>query len=129
MTDGGTWAVRVVRTLDWVEPLSVAAGLAHREGALCLLSDGGPNGRRSWVACEPDRMVTQRMEADRPFAALAGAGMDRFVVGLATYDAGARAATGDRGASPGDWPDLTLARYPAVLIFDHEARTVSARSD
>ena len=118
--------VRVVRTLDWVEPLAVAAGLAHREGALCLLSDGGPNGRRSWVACEPDRIVTQRMEADRPFAALAGDGMDRCVVGLATYDAGARVATGERGPSPGDWPDLMLARYPAMLVFDHEARAVSA---
>ncbi|WP_428151565.1 anthranilate synthase component I family protein [Brevundimonas sp.] len=118
--------VRVVRTLDWAEPLAVAAGLAHREGALCLLSDGGPNGGRSWVACEPDRIATTRMEADRPFAALAGEGMDRFVVGLATYDAGARPATGDRGPSPGDWPDLMLARYPAMLVFDHEARTVSA---
>ena len=118
--------VRVVRTLDWVEPLAVAAGLAHREGALCLLSDGGPNGGRSWVACDPDQIVTMRMEADRPFAALAGEGMDRFVVGLATYDAGARPATGDRGASPGDWPDLMLARYPAMLVFDHEAETVSA---
>ncbi|WP_298159531.1 anthranilate synthase component I family protein [Brevundimonas sp.] len=118
--------VRVVRVLDWVEPLAVSAGLADREGALCLLSDGGPNGRLSWVACDPDRIVTTRMEADSPFAALAGEGMDRFVLGLATYDAGARPATGDRGASPGDWPDLMLARYPAMLVFDHEAGTVSA---
>ena len=118
--------VRVVRTLDWVEPLAVAAGLAHRQGALCLLSDGGANARRSWVACAPDRIVATRMEASHSFSALAGDGMDRFVVGLATYDAGARPATGDRGASSGDWPDLMLARYPAMLVFDHEARTVSA---
>ncbi|WP_309628592.1 anthranilate synthase component I family protein [Brevundimonas sp.] len=118
--------VRAVRTLDWVEPLAVAAGQAHREGALCLLSDGGSNGGRSWVACEPDRIVTTRMEADRPFADLAEQAMDRFVVGLATYDAGARPATGDRGESPGDWPDLMLARYPAMLVFDHAAGTVSA---
>ena len=117
---------RVVRTLDWVEPLAVAAGLADRAGALCLLSDGGPNGRRSWAACDPDRMTTVRMEADAPFAALASEGTDRFLVGLATYDAGAREATGDRGASFGDWPDLTLARYPAMLMFDHEARSVAA---
>jgi para-aminobenzoate synthetase component 1 len=121
-----TQAVRVVRTLDWVEPLAVAAGLAHREGALCLLSDGGPNGRRSWVACDPDRIATTRMGAEGPFAELAGEGMDRLVVGLATYDAGARPATGDRGPSPGDWPDLMLARYPAMLVFDHEAGMVSA---
>ena len=126
MTGEGTLAIRVVRALDWVEPLAVAAGLAHRQGALCLLSDGGPNGRRSWVACAPDRIVATRMEASHSFSALAEDGMDRFVVGLATYDAGARPATGDRGASPGDWPDLMLARYPAMLVFDHEARTVSA---
>ena len=119
-------SARVVRSLDWIEPLAVAAGLAHREGALCLLSDGGPNGRHSYVACEPDRFATERMEAGRPFAALDAEGMDRFVVGLATYDAGARVATGDRGASHGDWPDLTLARYPAMLVFDHEAGTLSA---
>jgi len=118
--------VRVVRTLDWIEPLAVAAGLADREGALCLLSDGGPNGRQSWVACAPDRVVTGRMEPGRPFDALTADGMDRFMVGLATYDAGARVATGDRGPSPGGWPDLTLARYPAMLVFDHEARRVSA---
>ena len=116
----------VVRTLDWVDPLAAAAGLADREGALCLLSDGGPNGRRSYVACEPDRVVTERMEPSRTFAALDDMGSEQFVVGLATYDAGAREATGDRGASAGDWPDLTLARYPAILAFDHDARTVSA---
>ena len=118
--------VRVVRTLGWIPPLAVAAGLADRDGALCLLSDGGANGRRSYVACGPDRIVTQRMEAGRPFAALSDGGMDGFIVGLATYDAGARVATGDRGASPGDWPDLTVASYPAMLVFDHAARDVSA---
>jgi len=118
--------VRVVRTLDWIEPLAVAAGLADRAGALCLLSDGGPNGRRSYVACAPDLITTTRMEADRPFAALAEMGGEGFVVGLASYDAGARPATGDRGPSAGDWPDLTLARYPAMLVFDHERGVVSA---
>lgn len=118
--------VHVVRTLDWIEPLAVAAGLADREGALCLLSDGGPNGRHSYVACDPDRIVTTRMQTGDAFTALAQDGMDRFVVGLATYDAGARVATGDRGPSAGDWPDLTLARYPAMLVFDHEARSLSA---
>ena len=118
--------VRVVRTAAWIEPLSVAAGVSAREGALCLLSDGGPNGRRSYVACAPDLVVTGRIEAGGPFDELTRDRMDRWVVGLATYDAGARAATGERGPSAGDWPDLTLARYPAVLVFDHQARTTSA---
>ena len=43
------------------------------------------------------------------------------VVGLASYDLGARPATGDR---EGDWPDLMLARYPAMLAFDHQDRAV-----
>ncbi|WP_220119302.1 anthranilate synthase component I family protein [Brevundimonas diminuta] len=40
-----------------------------------------------------------------------------------SYDAGARPATGERG---GGWPDLMLARYPAVLAFDHQDRQVRA---
>jgi len=39
------------------------------------------------------------------------------VVGLLAYDAGARAATGPREPV---WPDLMLARYPAILAFDHQ---------
>ncbi len=121
-----TAPVHVALARHWVEPLAVAAGLAQREGALCLLSDGGPNGRRSYVACEPTWTVVERVEAERPFAALTQDGMDRFVVGLATYDAGAREATGAREPAPGDWPDLVLARYRSMLVFDHEARSVSA---
>ena len=34
----------VERPLAWRDPLGVAAGLAHRDGALALLSDGGPRG-------------------------------------------------------------------------------------
>ncbi|WP_095046065.1 anthranilate synthase component I family protein [Brevundimonas diminuta] len=40
-----------------------------------------------------------------------------------SYDAGARPATGERG---GGWPDLMLARYPALLAFDHQDRQVRA---
>ena len=121
-----TTSVQVVLKAEWTEPLAVAAGLAERDGAVCLLSDGGRNGRRSYVACEPIWTVTQRMEAERPFAALDHEGMDRFVVGLATYDAGARVATGERQPAPADWPDLSLARYPAMLVFDHDALLLSA---
>lgn len=118
--------VRVARGLPWREPLATAAALAAREGALCLLSDGGPNGRYSYVACEPDRVVAESMPAERPFGALAGLDPGRFVVGLAAYDAGARAATGDRGPADGDWPDLALAVYSAMLVFDHATRAVEA---
>ncbi|MNQ93992.1 Aminodeoxychorismate synthase component 1 [compost metagenome] len=40
-----------------------------------------------------------------------------------SYDAGARPATGGRAEI---WPDLMLARYPALLAFDHAGREVLA---
>ena len=118
--------IRLERRLDWVEPLAVARGVAFREGALCLLSDGGPNGRFSYVACEPEETVAVGMAPQDPFASLEGRHPGRFTVGLAAYDGGARAATGDRGASAGDWPDLILAAYASVLVFDHQTQSLSA---
>ena len=109
------------RPLPWREPLAAAAGLRHRDGALALLSDGGPLGRWSFVAADPDRVVIEPVET----------GLDRLrdpdfadgAVGLLAYDAGARPATGPR---PSIWPDLMLARYPSMLVFDHRDRTVLA---
>lgn len=108
------------RTHPWRDPLAVATGLKDRDGALALIT-GGEGGGRSWVAAEPDR-VTSADVADSPmFAALKG--LQTGVVGLASYDLGARTATGPR---VGDWADLMLARYPAMLAFDHGARTATA---
>lgn len=115
--------VEARRTLEWREPLAVAAGLAMRDGALCLLSDPALSGSRSFVAVDPD-VVRVLERVDGPlFESLRPDGLARGVVGLAAYDAGARAATGGR---PGVWPDLILARYPAILVFDHETKTVEA---
>ena len=113
----------VTRTRPWCEPLSVAAGLEEREGALALLSDGGPLGRWSWVAAEPDRTFVGPAGNGALLAALRDPAFATGVVGLIAYDAGARAATGARTVV---WPDLMLARYPAMLGFDHERREVSA---
>ncbi len=115
--------VRAVRALDWVDPLSVATGLSDRDGALCLLSDPTSPGARSFIAADPDHVWIEDISDDL-FAPLRdedvwGAG----VVGLAAYDAGARLATGVREAL---WPDLMLARYPALLVFDHDAEALSA---
>ncbi len=119
---------RAVLTLPWVPPLDVATGLAHRPGALCLLSDGGPNGRVSWVGAEPDRVLKGAVSDAVPFLELRRKGFDRQVVGLAAYDAGARQATGSRAdaATSGEWPDMMVARYPALLRFHHSTRTVQA---
>jgi para-aminobenzoate synthetase component 1 len=119
-------ADRFALTLPWVPPLDVAAGLAHRDGALCLLSDGGPNGRVSWVGAEPDRIEVGSVDEADPFARLRLDDFDRHLIGLAAYDAGARPATGVRPPSAGAWPDLMIARYPALLRFHHPTQTVQA---
>jgi len=106
------------RAGPWRDPLAVAAGLRDRDGALALLSDGGPLGRWSFVAAEPDWTG-----GEGGLDLLRDQALSRGVVGLQAYDAGARPATGPREPV---WPDLMLARYPAMLAFDHRERTVTA---
>jgi para-aminobenzoate synthetase component 1 len=112
----------------WVCPLSVARGLQARPGAFALLAGGkdpeAHGGRWSFVGCDPDFSQTLMVSSDAAFEALrqpllaTGA-----VIGLMSYDAGARVATGLR---PLVWPDLILARYPALLAFDHLENTIEA---
>ena len=113
---------RRIETRDrpWCDPLAVANGLKHRDGALALLSDGGALGRWSFVAAEPDRVHVGPLGRDG-LAILRGPDFAAGVVGLLAYDAGARVATGPREPV---WPDLMLARYPAMLAFDHHQRIV-----
>lgn len=106
----------------WVEPLMVACGLRAQPGLLCLLSDGEQKGRVSWIGAGPDRVHV--IDADNgAFSGLTSPDLARHVIGLASYDAGARAATGRRDPV---WPDLVLARYPALLRFDHDSQQVTA---
>jgi para-aminobenzoate synthetase component 1 len=109
------------RVLPWRAPLAVAAGLRDREGALALLSDGGPLGRWSFVAAEPDLVHVEAVNG--PLDRLRDPAFSEGVVGLLAYDAGARPATGPREPV---WPDLMLARYPAMLAFDHQSQNVIA---
>lgn len=107
------------KRLAWRDPLAVANGLRDRDGLAALLSDGA-YGRRSWVSAEPDHVHIGPIETlsllDQPALA-------QGVIGLLAYDAGARVATGPREQI---WPDLMLARYPAMLAFDHDEQTVTA---
>ena len=125
--EGGLTApVHRRETLGWKEPLDVARALRDRAGVVALLAGGGNpmahGGRWSFVACEPDHIQVVPVSQAAPFAALrrmeplCGA-----VVGLMSYDAGARPATGPR---PQVWPDLMLARYPALVAFDHQEQQV-----
>ena len=118
-----TLAARQARACDWREPLAVANGLRDRDGLLALLSDGGGLGRRSFVAVEPDRVHVGPLVDSTRLEALREPEFATATVGLIAYDAGARPATGERAS---DWPDLMLARYPAMLVFDHQARTIEA---
>jgi len=113
----------VTRHAPWVDPVEVAAGLGGCDGALALLSDGGPGGRWSHVAQAPDVVQVGQVDDAAPFEALRDPVFAAGVVGLAAYDAGARPATGPRETV---WPDLMLARYPAMLSFDHLERAVCA---
>ena len=118
-----TLAARQVQTCGWCEPLAVANGLRDRDGLLVLLSDGGVLGRRSFVAAEPDRVHVGAIQDSSRLDILRSPDFATGVVGLISYDAGARPATGVRVS---DWPDLMLARYPSMLVFDHGTRTVEA---
>jgi len=113
----------IAREAPWVDPVAVAAGLGGGDGALALLSDGGPGGRWSHVAQAPDAVRVGPVDEAAPFGALRDPLFAAGVVGLAAYDAGARPATGPRETV---WPDLMLARYPAMLSFDHQRRSVCA---
>ncbi|KQR56404.1 anthranilate synthase component I family protein [Brevundimonas sp. Leaf168] len=113
----------VTRDAPWIDPVTVAAGFGGDDGALALLSDGGPGGRWSHVAQAPDVVWVGPVDDASPFEALRDPVFAVGVVGLAAYDAGARPATGRRGTV---WPDLMLARYPAMLSFDHLERAVCA---
>ena len=109
------------RIRPWRDPLAIANGLRHLDGPLALLSDGGALGRWSFVAAEPDQVHVGPLPADGGLHPLGALPFETGVVGLIAYDAGARAATGPR---PEVWPDLMLARYPAMLAFDHRDRSV-----
>lgn len=117
--------------LAWREPGEVARAVAGRPGAVALISDGGPHGRWSYVAAEPERVerlgpgdprdglaLLRELLGPRRPAPAGGPPFQGGVIGLAAYEFGARLEDLQLARDP-DWPDLTLARYGAVLAFDH----------
>ena len=87
--------------VGWVEGLARygralrSEYLAHRDGALCLLSDPNLAGSRSFIAADPDQVRIEDRTAADLFGARTDQGLDAGVVGLAAYDAGARAGHED----------------------------------
>jgi para-aminobenzoate synthetase component 1 len=128
-------ARRALRTVGWRDPIAAAAPFADRPWTLLMLSDGGALARWSYLALDPDRTEILTPEDPRDGSALlrealgsttepgAGPPFQGGVVGLAAYEYGARLEPLDLPRDP-DWPDLILARYPALLAFDHHERAV-----
>ena len=129
--------------LPWVEPGARLFDWARHEGAVALISDGGPQGRYSYLMAEPDAGAdlapgddaSQRLRAATAFVATTQAADDLppfsgGLIGIAGFEFGLRLEAMPRapfriegGAA---WPELMLRRYPAVLAFDHEIRTLTA---
>lgn len=122
-------------TAPWREPVWALAPFRDEPYACALVTGGA--GRWSYLLRTPEATLSLAA-ADRadPFEALAafigprlpghpeGPPFQGGVVGLGAYELGDRVE--DLGLARTDWPDLTCARYPALLAFDHHARQVLA---
>jgi para-aminobenzoate synthetase component 1 len=119
----------------WREPVWALQPFRDEAFACALLSGGGE--RWSYLLRDPDAVLTVAPEDPRdPFVALGdllgprhaadpeGPPFQGGVVGLASYELGDRVEA--LGLARTAWPDLTCARYPALLAFDHQARHVVA---
>ena len=119
----------------WREPAKVLSAFADEPFACAFLSGGeGPRARWSYVLRWPDKVLEQ---GDDPFQGLArligrrqashpgGPPFQGGVVGLATYELGDRVEPMGLRRHP-DWPDLSAARFPGLLAFDHHSREVIA---
>ena len=131
--------VGVMLRAPWREPIAVLSGFAEQPWTLGFLSDGsGPRARWSYLATAPDA-VLQLDHADPadPFEALKhfagppcetlpdGPPFQGGIAGFAAYELGDQVESlGLRRAAP--WPDLAVARYPAILGFDHHTKAVVA---
>ncbi len=122
-------------TAPWREPVWALAPFRD-EAYACALVTGGA-GRWSYLLRAPDATLalSEKDPAD-PFAALTelvgprqpdhpqGPPFQGGVVGLGAYELGDRVE--HLGLARTDWPDLTCARYPTLLAFDHHVRQVVA---
>lgn len=122
-------------TAPWREPTWALAPFRDEPYA-CALVPGGA-GRWSYLLRQPDATVSlAAADPADPFARFAeltgprqpsdpdGPPFQGGVVGLAAYELGDRVE--DLGLARTAWPDLSCARYPALLAFDHHARQAVA---
>ncbi len=122
----------------WLAPDEVLAAFAEEPWACAFLSGGGSERARwSYLLRRPVQTLT--LAGDDPadaFEALEtllgerqpladGPPFQGGLAGLACYELGDRVEPLAL-ARRGQWPDLAVGLYPAVLAFDHEARRVLA---
>ena len=110
-------ACAALRATAWADPVDVASAFADEAYACVLLS--GADGW-SYVLRRPDRVaeaddVRAMLGAAAPLSA-DGPPFQGGVVGLAAYELSARLEPTAPQAR-GEWPDLILLRYPALLAF------------
>ncbi len=133
------------RVLAYEDPAGRLAGWGLNPRAVALVSDGGPFGRYSYLAAEPDasavlayddpadgvamlRAATAFVDPDNhrtdlpPFAG--------GLVGMASFEFGMRLEAMRRRPFRIEgreaWPELILLRFPAVLAFDHHEKALTA---
>jgi para-aminobenzoate synthetase component I len=131
-----------VRAAGWVDPVAAAARFAEEPYAALLLS--GAEGwsyllRRpdavSWIDGETACDLAAELPALLGEGAEAGLSAPPFqggVVGLAAYELSARLEATAPQTRGGEWPDLVLARYPALIAFhagDRRALAVGRGAD
>ena len=113
----GDFAHVAARPIAWTDPVDAAQAFADEIYACVLLS--GPDGW-SYVLREPDAAADREIDLRRLLGEVAplaeGPPFQGGVVGLAAYELSARLEpTAPQGR--GEWPDLILLRYPALLAF------------
>ena len=127
-----------LKSLAWRDPLDAFAPFADEPYAMLLLSGGEGRVRWSYLCRNPDIVETVgHSDRDHGFERLRvligahdandpdGPPFQGGVVGLAAYEFADRLTPLDLPRDP-DWPDMILARYPAILAFDHLTSTVWA---
>lgn len=117
----------VHRPIAWADPVELAAAFAD-EAYVCVLLSMDPGW--SYVLRRPDTVATLApgdaldlagfLGAESPEGP-AGPPFQGGAIGLATYELSARLEPTAPQAR-GDWPDLTLLRYPSLLAFHADQR-------
>ncbi|WP_309088419.1 anthranilate synthase component I family protein [Phenylobacterium sp.] len=124
---GGHCACVARLEAPWTDPVAALARFADEPYAALLLSG---RGGWSYLLRQPDA-VGSAIEDLSGLLGPPAAGADdppfqAGVLGLAAYELSARLEpTAPQGRDP-DWPDLTLARYPALVAFHIDRRRVVA---